>query len=120
MGSAIRPAEPLGSVNKRKEGQSSIARRRANSSMADIAVGLPQESRLAQKAAALQQTQQRTHLVGANQQFDATIRKLIDDKYNKEYKLDRQTRAKAIEILTDYYNKNLEEANVSTIAGEQL
>lgn len=38
---------------------------------------------------------------------------LVDDKYNREYKLDRKTRAKAIEILKDYYAKNQEEANVS-------
>ena len=41
---------------------------------------------------------------------------LIDDKYNREYKLDRKTRAKAIEILNDFYLNNQEEANVSDSA----
>ena len=40
---------------------------------------------------------------------------LVDDKYNREYKLDRKTRAKALEILKDYYAKNQEEANVSSL-----
>ena len=43
------------------------------------------------------------------------MRSLIDDKYNREYKLDRKTRAKAIEILNDYYAKNQVEANVSEV-----
>ena len=83
MGSAVRPAEPLGSIPKRKEGQTSIARRRANSSLSDLS-GIPIEPRL-------QQSHSTTHqqLVGTDQQFDATVRNLIDDKYNKEYKLDR-------------------------------
>ena len=45
--------------------------------------------------------------------FDHLVRNLIDDKYNREYKLDRKTRTKAHEILKDYYTKNLDEANVS-------
>ena len=43
------------------------------------------------------------------------MRNLIDDKYNREYKLDRRTRAKAIEILNDYYKQNKNEANVSAL-----
>lgn len=38
--------------------------------------------------------------------FDALVRNLIDDKYNREYKLDRKTRAKATEIVMDYYSKH--------------
>ena len=46
--------------------------------------------------------------------FDAQVRNLIDDKYNREYKLDKKTRAKALEILTDYYSKHEDEVtNVS-------
>jgi len=45
--------------------------------------------------------------------FSGLVRGLIDDKYNREYKLDRRTRAKAIETLNDYYKKNQDEANVS-------
>lgn len=45
--------------------------------------------------------------------FEGYMRSLIDDKYNREYKLDRKTRSKAIEILRDYYAKNQDEANVS-------
>ena len=45
--------------------------------------------------------------------FESYMRSLIDDKYNREYKLDRKTRSKATEILRDYYAKNQEEANVS-------
>ena len=56
---------------------------------------------------------QSNRLVGANRQFDANVRNLIDDKYNKEYKLDRETRVKAIEILFDYFNKNQFQVNVS-------
>jgi len=39
------------------------------------------------------------------------VRSLIDDKYNREYKLDKRTRAKALEILTDYFAKHQDEAN---------
>lgn len=39
------------------------------------------------------------------------MRSLIDDKYNREYKLDKRTRAKALEILTDYFAKHQDEAN---------
>lgn len=42
--------------------------------------------------------------------FDALVRNLIDDKYNREYKLDKKTRAKALEILDDYYAKHEDEA----------
>ena len=56
-------------------------------------------------------------LVGQNKEFDSTVRNLIDDKYCKEYKLDRDTRAMAIEILFCYYNKNQAEANVSSQPG---
>ena len=38
--------------------------------------------------------------------FETLVRNLIDDKYNREYKLDRKTRTKAIEILNDFYAKN--------------
>ena len=48
-----------------------------------------------------------------NLSFEEHMQGLVDDKYNREYKLDRKTRAKAIEILKDYYAKNQEEANVS-------
>ena len=41
---------------------------------------------------------------------------MIDDKYCKEYKLDRDTRAMAIEILFCYYNKNQAETNVSSLS----
>lgn len=51
-------------------------------------------------------------LIGGNEEFHATVQNLIEDKYNKMYKLDRQTQAKAIEILVDYFNKNKAEANV--------
>ena len=44
------------------------------------------------------------------------MRNLINDKYNKEHKLDRETKAKAIEILIDYFNKNQPEANVSLVS----
>jgi len=48
--------------------------------------------------------------------FDALVRNLIDDKYNREYKLDKKTRAKALEILDDYYAKHEDEAtNVSEL-----
>lgn len=50
---------------------------------------------------------------GTGNNFDDLVRNLIDDKYNREYKLDRKTRAKALEILKDYYTKNLDEDNVS-------
>mmetsp|Transcript_47632 Transcript_47632/g.62961 ORF Transcript_47632/g.62961 Transcript_47632/m.62961 type:complete len:85 (+) Transcript_47632:397-651(+) len=46
--------------------------------------------------------------------FDELVRSLVDDKYNREYKLDKKTRAKALEILTDYFAKHQDEAtNVS-------
>ena len=111
MGSAVRPAEPLGSISKRKEGQSSIARRRANSSLPELG-GLSQESHGVHGAGQLPDSQS-NRMVGANRQFDANVRNLIDDKYNKEYKLDRETRVKAIEILFDYFNKNQFQVNVS-------
>ena len=50
---------------------------------------------------------------GVGGTFEELVRNLIDDKYNREYKLDRKTRAKAIEILKDFYAKNQAEANVS-------
>ena len=111
MGSAVRPAEPLGSVPKRKEGQSSIARRRANSSLPELG-GLLEESHTV-LGTSQQPDSQSSRLVGANRQFDASVRNLIDDKYNKEYKLDRETRVKAIEILFDYFNKNQFQVDVS-------
>lgn len=37
--------------------------------------------------------------------FEALVRSLVDDKYNREYKLDKRTRSKAIEILNDFYAK---------------
>ena len=111
MGSAVRPAEPLGSISKRKEGPSSTVRRRANSSLPEL-VGISSESH-AVHGAGEQPDSQSNRLVGANRQFDANVRNLIDDKYNKEYKLDRETRVKAIEILFDYFNKNQFQVNVS-------
>ena len=111
MGSAVRPAEPLGSISKRKEGPSSAVRRRANSSLPEL-VGISSESH-AVHGAGEQPDSQSNRLVGANRQFDANVRNLIDDKYNKEYKLDRETRVKAIEILFDYFNKNQFQVNVS-------
>lgn len=51
---------------------------------------------------------------GSQKQFDALVRNLIDDYYNRMYKLEPKTRAKAIEILTEYYKKHEDEAtNVS-------
>lgn len=53
--------------------------------------------------------------VGRNS-LEVTIRNLVDDKYNREYKLDRKTRTKAIEILNDYFAKHEDEAtNVSAL-----
>lgn len=48
--------------------------------------------------------------------FDALVRNLINDKYNREYKLDKKTRAKAIEILTDYFAKHSDEATDVSVA----
>jgi len=45
--------------------------------------------------------------------FDAHVRNLIDDKYNREYKLHKETRSKAIEILSDFFAKHTDQANVS-------
>lgn len=45
--------------------------------------------------------------------FETHLRSLIDDKYNREYKLDKKTRSKALEILHDFFAKNQSQANVS-------
>ena len=42
----------------------------------------------------------------AEDSFEALLRSMVDDKYNREYKLDKKTRAKAVEILLDYFAKN--------------
>ena len=75
MGSAVRPAEPLGSISKRKEGPSSTVRRRANSSLPEL-VGISSESH-AVHGAGEQPDSQSNRLVGANRQFDANVRNLI-------------------------------------------
>ena len=66
-------------------------RQRAHSSVTDLAmIGVGSE-------------------VGGRVSFDKLVRSLVDDKYNREYKLERKTRAKAIEILKDYYDKHQDE-----------
>lgn len=42
------------------------------------------------------------------------IKQLIHEKYTQEYKLDRKTRAKAEEILKEYYQRNPEDIEVRT------
>ena len=56
-------------------------------------------------------------VVGRPGTFDETVRSLVEDKYNREYKLDKKTKAKALDILTDYYAKHQDEAtNVSILS----
>ena len=38
---------------------------------------------------------------------------LLNEKYTAEYKLDRHTKVKALDILNDYFRKNPEELTVS-------
>ena len=42
---------------------------------------------------------------GSKYDLEVTVTNLIDDKYNREYKLDKKTREKAFEILNNYYSK---------------
>lgn len=56
-------------------------------------------------------------VVNGRSSFDAVVHNLLDDKYNREYKLDKKTREKAFEIITDYYAKHQDEAaNVSELS----
>ena len=45
--------------------------------------------------------------------LEATVRNLVEDKYTRDYKLDKKTRSKALEILKDFYAKNHDDSNVS-------
>ena len=46
------------------------------------------------------------HEEGKSSPLVQTLRNLIDDKYNREYKLDKKTRARALEILLLFYAKH--------------
>lgn len=47
----------------------------------------------------------------------SVYKSLLDEKYKVEYKLDRHTRAKALEILSDYFRRNPDELTESSGGG---
>ena len=86
-------------------------RQRANSSLTDTAV---HDSRLFYPASSPMQTA--VGAVRSPSTFNELVRSLVMDKYNREYKLDQKTRHKAIEILSDFFAKREDQANVSSSA----
>ena len=78
-------------------------RQRANSSLTDMAVI---DGHHFQPSTAMQAMGGTRPPTSSKYDLEATVTNLIDDKYNREYKLDKKTREKAFEILNEYYSKS--------------
>lgn len=50
---------------------------------------------------------------GAGSDSDAILKSLVNERYNIEYKMDRRIRAKALEVLQDFYAKQSTKPHVS-------
>ena len=79
-------------------------RQRANSSLTDMAVIDGHHFQPGTAMAAMGASRGPS---SSKYDLEATVTNLIDDKYNREYKLDKKTREKAFEILNEYYSKSL-------------